>query len=340
MCSNVKIMTKKKVILTFDYELFFGDKSGTVKKTLIEPTEKLMHAMENVGFRGTFFIDYPMLVCLKKQNDVRCVDDLMSIENQIRDMVRRGHRIELHIHPHWWDAKYNGDGTWDFADFRHYSLNSFSEDKIVDMFKEGVDLLTNIARQVDPFYKIVAFRAGGWAVQPFDSIKKAMHRVGLRMDSSVMPKRAIKCDYSSCDFLEAPDPNCGYYHFNNDVCIEAEGGDFIEIPITSIKRKFFSRAVSLIYRMLGICSDRIPLTDGTHKRTKDNPDMWIDPEGRVPCTFSVVIPLCVPISCLESKYDLLCYIDHPKDFSKLTIKGIKMLSFVADSITYKDLLLS
>lgn len=331
---------KKKVILSFDYELFFGDDSGTVQKTLIEPTNRLLEAMDSIGIKGNFFVDWQMLKYLKEEGTERTDNDYLLIVTQLKDIINRGHRIELHIHPHWVDAKYIGNGKWDFSDFKHYSLNSFSEDDIVDMFKEGVELLTNIARQVDPSYKIVAFRAGGWAVQPFDNIRKAMHSVGIRMDSSVMPKRAIKCDYSSCDFLNAPDPKCGYYHFSNDVCIEAEEGDFIEIPITSIKRKFFSRAVSLIHRMLGICSDRIPLTDGTHKRTNDNPDIWIDPEGRVPCTFSVVLPLCVPISCLESKYDLLCYIDHPKDFSKLTIKGIKMLSFVADSITYKDLQLS
>ena len=35
-------MKKKKIILSYDYELFFGDKSGTVKKTLIEPTNLIL----------------------------------------------------------------------------------------------------------------------------------------------------------------------------------------------------------------------------------------------------------------------------------------------------------
>ena len=47
---------------------------------------------------------------------------------QIIDIVKRGHRVELHIHPHWCDAVYKGDGTWDFSNFQHYSLNSFSKD--------------------------------------------------------------------------------------------------------------------------------------------------------------------------------------------------------------------
>ena len=137
---------KKKIILSYDYELFFGDRSGTVLRSLIEPTNLLLDAMDSVSFKGNFFVDWQMLKYLKEANTERTLADHQLIIDQLKDMVYRGHRIELHIHPHWVDAKYNGDGTWDFSEFRHYSLNSFSEKEIVDMFVEGTNLLTNIAR--------------------------------------------------------------------------------------------------------------------------------------------------------------------------------------------------
>ena len=136
----------KNIILSYDYELFFGDRSGTVQKSLIEPTNQLMDAMESVGFRGNFFIDWQMLKYLNLEEDELCQRDYISIVEQLKDMIRRGHRIELHIHPHWVDAKYNGDGTWNFDEFRHYSLNSFTKDEITDMFVEGTNLLESIAR--------------------------------------------------------------------------------------------------------------------------------------------------------------------------------------------------
>lgn len=49
------------------------------------------------------------------------------------------------------------------------------------MFVEGTNLLTNIAREVDSEYKIVAFRAGGWAVQPFDKLKKGFQKRESRL---------------------------------------------------------------------------------------------------------------------------------------------------------------
>ena len=92
---------KKKIILSYDYELFFGDQSGTVEKTLIEPTDKMMAAMESVGARGNFFIDYLMFKYLEQNQDERSIHDLDLLKNQVRNMVKRGHRIELHLHPHW-----------------------------------------------------------------------------------------------------------------------------------------------------------------------------------------------------------------------------------------------
>ena len=123
---------KKKIILSYDYELFFGDKSGTVIKSIIEPTNALLDAMDSVDAKGNFFVDWMMIKCIKEANTELTDIDYGLLVGQLHDMLRRGHRIELHIHPHWVDAKYKGDGTWDFSNFQHYSLNSFSEAEIID----------------------------------------------------------------------------------------------------------------------------------------------------------------------------------------------------------------
>jgi len=326
---------KKKVILSFDYELFFGDRSGTVQKSLIEPTNILLDAMDSVGFKGNFFVDWQMLKYLKEEGTARTDADYALIEVQMKDMVRRGHRIELHIHPHWVDAKYNGDGTWDFCEFRHYSLNSFTEEEVVSMFKEGASLLTSIARQVEPDYKLAAFRAGGWAVQPFEKIRKGLDVADIRIDSSVMPRRAIKCEHSECDFLNAPEPREGYYHFSDDVSVSDDKGGYIEVPITSMKKTLLMKVANRLYRYLGKPSPC--LSDGTHQRLNDQPDVWVNPEKRVTCTFSSLTPANPAIMRLSYGGELMCFIDHPKDLTRWTCKGIKTLARMAESIQYIDL---
>lgn len=327
---------KKNVILSFDYELFFGDRSGTVLKTLIEPTRHLLNTMDSVGFKGNFFVDWQMLKYLKAEGTVRTDEDYALIVNQLKDMIRCGHRIELHIHPHWVDAKYKGDGTWDFSEFRHYSLNTFTEEEIVNMFKEGAELLTGIARQVDTNYELAAFRAGGWAVQPFDKISKGMDAVGIKIDSSVMPGIHIFCEHSECDFFNAPYSKPGFYYFSNDVCVEDTRGRFLEIPISRVKRGFFRK---IIVRLTDKNKyDFSSLADGTHTREKETTDIWKIKDDKVICTFSYALPLTIPLLCMESKNDILCFIDHPKDINKYTCKSIKLLSYVAESMLYKDFL--
>ena len=335
-------MKKKQVILSFDYELFFGDQSGTVVNTLIRPTNQLLDIMEDCGFRGNFFVDWQMLKYLKGATTKRTDEDLELIINQLKDIVRRGHRIELHIHPHWVDAKYNGDGTWDFSEFRHYSLNSFNEDEIIQMFKEGTQLLNSIAREIVPNYKICAFRAGGWAVQPFDKLKKAFIESGIIIDSST----SIGCynfySDSYYDFRKMPDKSL--FHFENDVCVEDVKGKFIEVPITSFHRNLLLVLIDRIYGSKFHYFDK--MTDGTHSRKSSNcsnqhKKSFIDKiKGNHKLMFSFSMQSPITIKCALSTYrhlDICCYIDHPKDFSKATEKGIRVLKNRCESVNYIQL---
>lgn len=327
---------KKTIILSFDYELFFGDCSGTVQKSLIEPTNQLLDAMDSVGFKGNFFIDWQMIKYLSLEKDERCQQDYAAIVNQLKDMVRRGHRIELHIHPHWVDAKYNGDGTWNFSDFSHYSLNKFNVEEIIDIFKQGVYLLTSIAREVDTTYKLCAFRAGGWAVQPFEKVMKGMEEVGIYIDSSAMPGYKITCEHSKCDFTNIKHSNSGYYKYSNDVCIHDPKGKFTEVPITTAKPNIafrILRKIAIIFKF-----DFSSIADGTHVRSKEKPDIWEIPVPKYVATFSSYIPICSAMFPILSDANTICYIDHPKDFSKYTVKGIKLLSLFTNTILYKDII--
>ena len=328
---------KKRIILSYDYELFFGDKSGTVLKSIIEPTNDLLEAMDLVGLKGNFFVDWQMLKYLKEEDTELTHNDYCLVINQLKDIIRRGHRIELHIHPHWVDAKYNGDGTWNFSDFHHYSLNSFSEDEIVTMFVEGTNLLTSIAREVEPTYEIVAFRAGGWAVQPFDKLKKGFLAANIKIDSSPCRGFCAKHTNSYYDFREMPD-SC-FYRFENDVCVENVEGNFIEIPITPLKRPFIVKVIERLYQLF---TDNCEyLTDGSHMRKNESEvkdeNFIMDSDLKMLNLYLSPYSMPIVINSYKDK-ELLCLIQHPKDQTKMTNKSIKVLGKLCKSITYKDLL--
>lgn len=319
----------KNIKLTFDYELFFGDESGTVLRTLIEPTNKILDAMDSVGANGTFFVDWQMLKYLSLEEDARAKEDYILIVNQLKDIIMRGHRIELHIHPHWVDAKYIGNGKWNFDNFDHYSLQSFREEEIVQMFVEGTNLLESIVKEVDPQYKIVAFRAGGWAILPFDMLKKGFERAGILIDSSIIGGEKVMENDMVLDFTSAPTK--AVYRFSKDVLIEDTEGTFIEYQIGQLHFDFFTSVLNSVFHKL--YPDRfVRLTDGTHDRKVDNSiniTTRLSFKDRVNrkavISLDAYPPFLLRMLLRKNKEDVVTIMGHPKDFTKSTCVNIKML---------------
>ena len=324
----------KSIILTFDYELFFGKESGTVENTLIIPTNLLLNLMDKYGLKGNFFVDWQMLYYLKEAHTERTDNDYKLVVNQLQDIVRRGHRIELHIHPHWVDAKYNGDGTWDFSDFRHYSLYSFSSIDVAKMFEEGTYFLNIIARNVVADYNIIAFRAGGWTVQPFEKLLLGFRNAGVKIDSSVAVGSYRESSYYKYDFRQVKTRNSSFYKFNNDVTVEDENGEFVEVPISTFHRGLVYKVLDKIFRML-FKKYASSITDGTHKRQ----DLPPAPKTHVAMvTMSTMNPLSVVLSIASQRSNLVTLIDHPKDYSHSVKLCLWFISKFCKSKTYKDLI--
>ena len=116
----------RTIILSYDYEIFFGDKSGTIEKTLIVPTNFLLNKMDELEIKGNFFIDYLMLKYLRKVDTERTNRDIQLIETQIKDIVRRGHRIELHFPP--MRTKHNEYNFENSMSHLHYIEHQSNED--------------------------------------------------------------------------------------------------------------------------------------------------------------------------------------------------------------------
>lgn len=328
-------MGKRKVIFSYDYELFFGVRSGTVRKTLIEPTSLLLDGMERCGAKGNFFVDCSMLTAMSRQGEA-LIEDYGLILNQLKDIVRRGHRIELHLHPHWEDAVYNGDGTWDFGNFSRYSLSAFSSEEVLDMFEKGTELLNGLASQVSPGYRVCAFRAGGWAVQPFANLAEAFFKTGITIDSSVARGLEYRDDYSAYDFTGAPDKSL--FRFEGDVCREDRSGRFIEVPITTYSRCLAYRGVDFISRRISRKKLSV-ITDGTHCRP-DLPPAVTPRTSKAMFTLSRISPLSVAAAFFlnNRKGEVSVFIDHPKDFTYSALDAMKYIMKHAESITYKDCL--
>lgn len=219
----------KNILLTYDYEVFFV-KFGTIENSLLLPTKVLVNKMNKCDMKGTFFIDVLYLHYLQRRGDVVAYK---SITDQLRWLVASGHRIELHIHPHWLNSDVGN------VDFSRYRLHEFSKEEQSIIFEIGLEILYSVANKEDRNYKVLAYRAGGWCIQPFNKLAETFHEYNIKIDSSVAPGMYLKSASHYFDFRHIP--NVEWYRYESDINVMNDCGKFVEIPISTFKTSPFQK---------------------------------------------------------------------------------------------------
>jgi peptidoglycan/xylan/chitin deacetylase (PgdA/CDA1 family) len=213
-----------QIHVSFDYELFFGSASGTAQKCMLEPTQKLMDIAAKHQVPFIFFVDAGYLHRLKSYLHMPiCKLDYERISAQLKQLVASGHEIALHIHPHWEDCIFK-NGRW-LIDTTRYKLADFSEEDVRSIVSKYHEAITEITGK-----SCRSYRAGGWCVQPFVPIKKALMENGIHTDSTVYYKGYHASAAHSYDFRKAPD--LAEWTFEDDPCEPLQTGTFTEIPVT------------------------------------------------------------------------------------------------------------
>jgi len=216
------------LILSLDYELYFGARHGSPQRCLIEPCRALLKVTDRVAGKLAFFVDAGYLCkleeCGRRLQAVRREAD--EVFRHLDALARAGHELHLHIHPHWEDTRRGADG-WEF-DLTRYALHSFPEDQIPDIVKRYKNAVARFAAAGSVF----GYRAGGWVIQPFDRLAPALRANGIWLDSTVFPGGVTEDSTQTLDFRRSPDKD--HWRFDTDPLLEARHGYFLEIPISSM----------------------------------------------------------------------------------------------------------
>jgi len=210
-----------KIAITWDYELFFGDRSGAADKCMIEPTQRLISLAEKHNVPFTFF---PDAGCLLKFEEFNLDNQLSEIQKQIRSWDNLGHETGLHIHPHWEKSSWNGQ-EWEH-DLSYYKLSDFNKENAAQIVRSYTTCINRLLRK-----PMASFRAGGWCVQPFEHFSEALFAEGITVDTSVFKGGQNQTPPYQYDFSEVPDAH--FWRFSTSPTKEDESGAFREFPIAS-----------------------------------------------------------------------------------------------------------
>ena len=216
-----------RTLLTLDYEIYFGPRTGSIERTLLEPTEALLRVADRHGAKCVFFVDAGYLVRLReemrqhpplrRQHDAVC--------RQVEALARGGHEVQLHIHPHWEDSRWIGD-SWSI-DTSRYALHAFPAHEIAGIVSRYAAVLREIAGPRSAY----AYRAGGWVIQPFHKLRRALSESGVTIDSTVYAGGCSDGTVQPYDFAGAPAKS--RWRFDADPLVEEADGQFLEVPIAS-----------------------------------------------------------------------------------------------------------
>lgn len=212
------------ILVTLDYELFNGREGGTVQNCLIKPLDAFISIISRYNCHVTLFVDACFLLRLKELKDQMdfLKKDWDSISNQLRNLSKQGHSIQLHLHPQWLNANVK-NGRW-YSDLSLYKLSDLPNDDAVKLFNEGCGLIEEITG-----VKPIAFRAGDYCVQTFQGLCSAFDKNGILIDSSVLRGKFSINEREWFDYRRIPREYS--YRFTKSVTDKDINGRFWEISI-------------------------------------------------------------------------------------------------------------
>ncbi len=247
---------KVAVFISFDYELFLGRNFVSHDEVLFKPTDELLQTLERAEVSATFFAD----VCSAWAHAAAGRADYVDrFERQLCDCVRRGHDVQLHIHPHWLRAAPDAGGNWTI-DSEKMSLCDFGfgagSDSAPAILRRGKEYLEGLLQPVKSNYRCCAFRAGGLVLQPNEGAAiAALQAADLAIDSSVAPRMAVRSELGDINYSDAPGRSTWRVAPESGLRQAAAAG-ILEMPIATFNMNLANRLRFLVRRVRAVGQSR------------------------------------------------------------------------------------
>jgi hypothetical protein len=203
-----------QLVLADDWELR-GDGSGDMRVIQFATIRRLCEVYEACGLRASFNVEVlQQLVHRRLGDENRELGRLAAEwEEVVRDVYQRGHDVQLHLHPQWTNARYEG-GKWSLSG--SWSILDYEPDRVEEMILEGMEYLEELLRPLDPSYRCVSFRSGSWCIAPGDHVLNALAKAGIVFDMSIAEGLHYDTGHIQLDYRMIDEPFRPYYPRMND----------------------------------------------------------------------------------------------------------------------------
>jgi hypothetical protein len=226
-------------LFSSDYELHLGQNFMSERKVLIEPTAQLLAECAAIGVPMTLFADVASIWRYREVLPASRFPD--DVEAQLKLAVTSGHDAQLHLHPHWLTSDFDGchwhpdASRYKLADLGFERPTALGQPTAGALIRRGQSYLVDLLRPSRSDYECVAFRAGGYAIQPGErEIFRALIAAGFRIDSSVVPGLRYASNVNAIDFECTPD-GINYFVNSEAGLTAASTRGLFEVPIPAYR---------------------------------------------------------------------------------------------------------
>lgn len=191
-------MKKIKILLAFDHELPLGGVTEDYNKAIFDPTNKLLELSEDIDVKINLLTDVLSGYMFKNWD---FEGFYVPYCNQLKETILQKHDVQLHIHPHWLTSTFNSGSYLPSKHFRLADFINSGKYSVDSIIKIGKSELTSICKEVDSDYKCIAYRAGGFNLEPDGTeIVKALKSNDIFIDSSIPKGMYFKSDVSELNY--------------------------------------------------------------------------------------------------------------------------------------------
>ena len=226
---------KRQIALTVDYEVF-GNGSGDPRRHMVEPTERMARICERHGAPLTVFFEAEEFLAFGREREaLRAAwgyDPHAEVRAQAIDLAKRGHDLQLHLHPEWVGCSFR-DGHWRLRPERPTVDSLFeSAEEVSRYIGERKAVVDELLEAAGSTRRVSAYRCGAFCAQPGRKLLKALAEHGIVVDSSAVKGMVREDEHVRLDFTGAP-ARRRHWRVSRDVADEDPDGPVLEVPIHS-----------------------------------------------------------------------------------------------------------
>ena len=235
-----------KILLAFDHEIPLGGINSTYDNAIFSPTDQIIEAANKHGFKINLFTDILCALAFEKNNIGEFYNKYTL---QLHKALQTGHDVQLHIHPHWIDTKFDKESfkpsnSFKLADF----ANTPYPNNIEGIVENAVKELKDICLKVKPDYTCNSYRAGGYNLTPeTERILTSLYKNGIRIDSSIVKGFYYKSKLSEINFKNFHTEGNWKIPLSGPIETISKDGLF-EIPIVSKPAGIMTNIKHLFYK--------------------------------------------------------------------------------------------